>query len=65
MTWMTWRAISARPSGQGFNPVTDTLTATKTAGEHDAIDVSFVNDGTLTLSGPGRAVQVDPMLTPV
>jgi len=49
---------------QGFNPETDTLTATKTAGEHDAIDVSFVNDGTLTLSGPGKAVQVDPMLTP-
>ena len=53
---MTWRAISARPYGQGFNPATDTLTATKTAGEHDAIDVSFVNDGTLTLAGPGRAV---------
>jgi len=52
--------------GQGFDSLVDTLTATKTAGVHDMIEVSYDNDlGRLLLSGPGSPAAYQSLLRTV
>jgi hypothetical protein len=52
--------------GQGFDPTVDSLTATKVAGVHDAIEVKYdAGTGVLLLSGPGSPAVYQSLLRTV
>jgi len=60
------RATVTLLGGGGFSPPVDSLTATKTAGVHDAIQVSYDPLlGILTLSGPGSPAAYQSLLRTV